>query len=119
MPERWPVPTTALCSTGTCHSPSAAGSARRVPRRENEYPALPQPVSPCTCVTAGRATAVNVLAEACFTASAHPPVPLCARTQARTYMYFLRNAHIGEVTVSIWPDELKKICSERNIKLLE
>ncbi len=39
--------------------------------------------------------------------------------QARTYMYLLRTAHLGEVTVSIWPDELKKICAEKNIRVLE
>ena len=39
--------------------------------------------------------------------------------QARTYMYLLRTAHLGEVTVSIWPDELKKICADKNIYVLE
>ena len=39
--------------------------------------------------------------------------------QARTYMYLLRTAHLGEVTVSVWPEELKKICAERNIIVLE
>ena len=39
--------------------------------------------------------------------------------QSRTYMYLLRTAHLGEVTVSIWPDELKKICKEKNISVLE
>jgi len=39
--------------------------------------------------------------------------------QARTYMYLLRTAHLGEVTVSVWPKELKKICAERNIIVLE
>lgn len=39
--------------------------------------------------------------------------------QARTYMYLLRTAHLGEVTVTIWPDELKKICAEKNIHVLE
>ena len=39
--------------------------------------------------------------------------------QARTYMYLLRTAHLGEVTVSVWPDELKKVCSEKNIHVLE
>jgi aspartate--ammonia ligase len=39
--------------------------------------------------------------------------------QARTYMYLLRTAHLGEVTVSVWPDELKKICKEKNIHILE
>ncbi len=39
--------------------------------------------------------------------------------QARTYMYLLRAAHLGEVTVTIWPDQLKKICAEKNIFVLE
>lgn len=39
--------------------------------------------------------------------------------QARTYIYLLRAAHLGEVTVSIWPEELKKICREKNIHVLE
>jgi aspartate--ammonia ligase len=39
--------------------------------------------------------------------------------QSRTYMYLLRKAHLGEVSVSIWPDELKRICAARNIQVLE
>ncbi len=39
--------------------------------------------------------------------------------QSRTYMYLLRTAHLGEVTVSIWPDELKRICAAKNIYVLE
>jgi aspartate--ammonia ligase len=39
--------------------------------------------------------------------------------QARTFMYLLRTAHLGEVTVSVWPDELKRICKEKNIHILE
>jgi aspartate--ammonia ligase len=39
--------------------------------------------------------------------------------QARTFMYLLRTAHLGEVTVSVWPRELKRICEERNIHVLE
>ena len=39
--------------------------------------------------------------------------------QARTYMYLLRTAHLGEVTVSVWPEELKTICKEKNIHVLE
>ena len=39
--------------------------------------------------------------------------------QARTYMYILRTAHLGEVTVTVWPDDLKKICAEKNIHVLE
>ncbi|MBW2458228.1 MAG: aspartate--ammonia ligase, partial [Deltaproteobacteria bacterium] len=39
--------------------------------------------------------------------------------QARTYMYFLRTAHLGEVTVTVWPDKLKEICAKKNIHCLE
>jgi aspartate--ammonia ligase len=39
--------------------------------------------------------------------------------QARTYMYLLRCAHLGEVTVTIWPKQLKDICAPRNIHVLE
>lgn len=39
--------------------------------------------------------------------------------QARTYMYLLRAAHLGEVTVSVWPKELKEICAEKNIHVIE
>ena len=49
-------------------------------------------------------------------------VPLCIGGgigQARTYMYLLRTAHLGEVTVSVWPKRLKEICEPRNIRVLE
>ncbi len=39
--------------------------------------------------------------------------------QSRTYMYLLRTAHLGEVSVTVWPEQLKKICAERNIFVLE
>jgi aspartate--ammonia ligase len=39
--------------------------------------------------------------------------------QARTFMYLLRTAHLGEVTVSVWPRQLKEICSKKNIHVLE
>jgi len=39
--------------------------------------------------------------------------------QSRVYMYLLKKAHLGEVSVTIWPDELKKICREKNIHVLE
>ena len=39
--------------------------------------------------------------------------------QARTYMYLLRAAHLGEVTVTVWPKQLKQICRPRNIHVLE
>ena len=39
--------------------------------------------------------------------------------QARTFMYLLRTAHLGEVTVSVWPKQLKDICAAKNIHVLE
>jgi aspartate--ammonia ligase len=39
--------------------------------------------------------------------------------QSRTYMYLLRTAHLGEVSVTVWPKELKEICEARNIRVLE
>ncbi|MEO0129591.1 MAG: aspartate--ammonia ligase [candidate division WOR-3 bacterium] len=39
--------------------------------------------------------------------------------QSRTYMYLLRTAHLGEVSVTVWPKELKEICEKRNIYVLE
>ncbi|MES9965586.1 MAG: hypothetical protein ABW116_18820 [Candidatus Sedimenticola sp. 20ELBAFRAG] len=39
--------------------------------------------------------------------------------QSRTYMYLLRTAHLGEVSVSVWPERLKQICAERGIQVLE
>ena len=39
--------------------------------------------------------------------------------QSRTFMYLLRAAHLGEVTVSVWPKELKEICAKHNILVLE
>ena len=39
--------------------------------------------------------------------------------QARTLMLLLRKAHLGEVTVSVWPKILKEICARKNIHVLE
>ena len=39
--------------------------------------------------------------------------------QSRTLMLLLRKAHLGEVTVSVWPKILKEICAKKNIHVLE
>jgi len=39
--------------------------------------------------------------------------------QSRTYMYLLRKAHLGEVSVTVWPQILKDMCAKRNIVVLE
>jgi aspartate--ammonia ligase len=38
--------------------------------------------------------------------------------QSRLCMLLLEKAHIGEVQVSIWPEDMIKECSENNIFLL-
>jgi len=39
--------------------------------------------------------------------------------QARTYMAILKKAHLGEVSVTVWPKILKEMCAARNIHVLE
>jgi aspartate--ammonia ligase len=39
--------------------------------------------------------------------------------QSRTYMYLLRTAHLGEVSVAVWPKVLKDMCAKKNIHVLE
>jgi aspartate--ammonia ligase len=38
--------------------------------------------------------------------------------QSRLCMYFLKRAHIGEVQVGLWPDEMVRECGANNIFLL-
>ena len=38
--------------------------------------------------------------------------------QSRLCLILLHKAHIGEIQVSIWPDDLVKLCKENNIDLL-
>jgi aspartate--ammonia ligase len=38
--------------------------------------------------------------------------------QSRTTMLLLRKAHLGEVSVTVWPKELKGICAKKNIHVL-
>jgi len=39
--------------------------------------------------------------------------------QSRTLMLLLRKAHLGEVSVSVWPPILKDMCARKNIFVLE
>jgi aspartate--ammonia ligase len=39
--------------------------------------------------------------------------------QSRTYMYLLRTAHLGEVSVSVWPKKLNEICENKNIHVIK
>jgi aspartate--ammonia ligase len=39
--------------------------------------------------------------------------------QSRTLMWILKKAHLGEVSITVWPQELKDICARKNIHVLE
>jgi len=39
--------------------------------------------------------------------------------ESRTFMVILKKAHIGEVSVTVWPKVLKEICKKKNIHVLE
>ena len=39
--------------------------------------------------------------------------------QSRTYMALLKKAHLGEVSVTVWPKILKDICAKKDIIVLE
>jgi len=39
--------------------------------------------------------------------------------QSRVYMSLLKKAHLGEVSVSVWPEVLKDMCRSKNIQILE
>ena len=39
--------------------------------------------------------------------------------QSRTVMLLLRKAHLGEVSVAVWPKVLKDMCAKRNIRIIE
>jgi aspartate--ammonia ligase len=39
--------------------------------------------------------------------------------QSRTYMLLLKKAHLGEVSVTVWPKILKEMCRKKNIHVLD
>jgi aspartate--ammonia ligase len=39
--------------------------------------------------------------------------------QSRTQMLLLKKAHLGEVSVTVWPKILKELCAERDIHVIE
>ena len=39
--------------------------------------------------------------------------------QSRVLMLLLRKAHLGEVSVTVWPQILKEMCARKNIRVLE
>jgi aspartate--ammonia ligase len=39
--------------------------------------------------------------------------------QSRTFMLLLKKAHLGEVSVTVWPKILKEMCANRNIHVID
>jgi aspartate--ammonia ligase len=39
--------------------------------------------------------------------------------QSRTLMLLLHKAHLGEVSVTVWPEILNEMCARNNISVLE
>jgi len=39
--------------------------------------------------------------------------------QSRTLMLLLKKAHLGEVSVTVWPKILKDMCRKKNIHVLD
>ena len=39
--------------------------------------------------------------------------------QSRTYMLLLKKAHLGECSVTVWPEKLKNICEKKKIHVLK
>ncbi|MHC4820684.1 MAG: hypothetical protein ACYTDX_03060 [Planctomycetota bacterium] len=61
------------------------------------------------------------LITGCRRASLADKVPHCVGGgigQSRTDQYLLRKAALGECSVTVWPEELHRICAQRNIHLL-
>jgi aspartate--ammonia ligase len=49
-------------------------------------------------------------------------IPLCIGGgigQSRTLMLLLKKAHLGEVSVTVWPKVLKDMCRKKNIRVLD
>jgi aspartate--ammonia ligase len=47
------------------------------------------------------------------------PLSIGGVGQSRTLMLLLRKAHLGEVSVTVWPKVLKDMCAKKNIFVLE
>lgn len=65
---------------------------------------------------------LDVLAMPYHQAVLHNEIPLCIGGgigQSRTFMLLLKKAHLGEVSVSVWPKVLKDICRRKNIPILD
>ena len=58
----------------------------------------------------------------CHQAIVNDEIPLSIGAgigQSRTMMLLLRKAHLGEVSVTVWPQVLKDMCARKNIHVLE
>jgi aspartate--ammonia ligase len=65
---------------------------------------------------------LDLLKQPYHQAILHDEIPLSIGGgigQSRVYMLLLKKAHIGEVSVTVWPEQLRRISEERNIHLLQ
>jgi len=94
-----------------------------VTRRRHELTSMGVRVTKETLVQQLEATGQMDLLELPYhRAILHDEIPLSIGGgigQSRTYMYLLRKAHLGEVSVTVWPQVLKDMCAKRNIVVLE
>ena len=94
-----------------------------VTRRRHELTSMGIRVTPETLVTQMKMAGLEADLELPYhQAILNQEIPLSIGGgigQSRIYMYLLRKAHLGEVSVTVWPKELKEICAARNIHVLE
>ena len=65
---------------------------------------------------------LDFLAQPYHKGIASGELPLCIGGgigQSRTYMLLLKKAHLGEVSVTVWPRILKEMCAKKSIFVLE
>jgi len=65
---------------------------------------------------------LDLLQQPYHQAILHDEIPLSIGGgigQSRVYMLLMKKVHIGEVSVTVWPEQLRKISAEKNIHLLQ
>ncbi len=94
-----------------------------VTRRRHELTSMGVRVNPATLKQQLEITGQNHFLELPYhQAIVNNEIPLSIGGgigQSRTYMSILKKAHLGEVSVTVWPKILKDLCAEREIYVLE
>jgi aspartate--ammonia ligase len=94
-----------------------------VTKRRHELSSMGIRVTPETLVKQLEMANLNHYLELPYhQAIMHDQIPLSIGGgigQGRTLMLLLRKAHLGEVTVTVWPKILKEMCAKKRIHVLE